>query len=173
MTRHPKSFGCRRPVRSSPSCRRCQPSEHPTHRVGCASVGTHTRTRETPPRRSRPAPPPSPSAQSCLRGHPHTHRTALRANRALGSATVTHPFHRLRGQTFEVLKVRRLSGRDSLSLRDPERGTFAMPRDWTDWAPPGVSPSPGREALLIDAFGLVQLAELVACLKRGDEGVDR
>ena len=104
---------------------------------------------------------------------PHTHRTALRANRALGSATVTHPFHRLRGQTFEVLKVRRLSGQDSLSLRDPERGTFAMPRDWRDWAPPGVSPSPGRESLLIDAFGLVQLAELVACLKRGDEGVDR
>src|SRR5208283_3358675 len=104
---------------------------------------------------------------------PHTHRTALDANRSLGSATVTHPFHRLRGQTFEVLKVRRLSGQESLSLRDPERGTFAMLRNWTDWAPPGASPSPGCESLLIDAFGLVQLAELVACLKRGDEGVDR
>src|SRR5208283_2097437 len=75
-----------------------------------------------------------------------------------------HPFHRLRGQTFEVLKVRRLSGQESLSLRDPERGTFAMLRNWTDWAPPGASPSPGCESLLIDAFGLVQLAELVACL---------
>src|SRR5271165_7165955 len=104
---------------------------------------------------------------------PHTHRTALDANRSLGSATVTHPFHRLRDQTFEVLKVRRLSGQESLSLRHPERGTFAMLRNWTDWAPPGASPSPGCESLLIDAFGLVQLAELVACLKRGDEGVDR
>ena len=71
------------------------------------------------------------------------------------------------------MKVRRLSGQDSLSLRDPERGTFAMPRDWTDWAAPGLSSSPVREPLLIDAFGLVQLAELVACLKRGEEGVDR
>jgi hypothetical protein len=89
----------------------------------------------------------------------------------LGFATVTHPFHRLRGQTFEVLKVRRLSGQESLSLRHAERGTFAMLRNWTDWAPPGASPS--HESLLIDAFGLVQLAELVACLKPGDEGVDR
>jgi Family of unknown function (DUF5372) len=97
---------------------------------------------------------------------PHT-------NRFLGSATVTHPFHRLRGQTFEVLKVRRLSGQESLSLRHPERGTFAMLRNWTDWAPPGASPSPGHESLLIDAFGLVQLAELVACLKLGNEGLDR
>jgi len=91
----------------------------------------------------------------------------------LGFATVTHPFHRLRGQTFEVLKTRRLSGQESLSLRHPERGTFAMLRNWTDWAPPGASPSPGHESLLVDAFGLVQLAELVACLKIGDEGVDR
>src|SRR5271165_2522151 len=52
-------------------------------------------------------------------------------------------------------------------------GCYIMPRNWTDWAPPGASPSPGCESLLIDAFGLVQLAELVACLKRGDEGVDR
>src|SRR5271157_3747092 len=103
----------------------------------------------------------------------HTHRTALHANHSLGFATVTHPFHRLRGQTFEVLKVRRLSGQESLSLRHPERGTFAMLRNWTDWAPPGASPSPGCESLLIDAFGLVQLAELVAWLKLGDEGVDR
>ena len=91
----------------------------------------------------------------------------------MGFATVTHPFHRLRGQTFEVLKVRRLSGQESLSLRHPERGTFAMLSNWTDWAPPGASPSPGRESLLVDAFGLVQLAELVAWLKLGDEGVDR
>jgi hypothetical protein len=37
-----------------------------------------------------------------------------------------------------------------------------MPRDWTDWAPPGVEPPPGCTPLLIDAFDLVGLAELVA-----------
>jgi Family of unknown function (DUF5372) len=90
----------------------------------------------------------------------------------LGSATVTHPFHPLRGQTFEVLKVRRLSGQDSLSVRHAELGTIAMPRDWTDWAPPGVEPPPGCTPLLIDAFGLVRLAELLVCLKFRNEGVD-
>ena len=48
-----------------------------------------------------------------------------------------------------------------------------MPRDWTDWAPPGAQPPPGCAPLLIDAFALVRLAELVACLKFRDEGVDR
>jgi Family of unknown function (DUF5372) len=70
---------------------------------------------------------------------------------------------------FEVLKVRRLSGQESLSLRHGERGSFALPRDWTDWAPPGASPPPDCAVLLVDVFGLIRLAELVACLKRRDE----
>src|SRR5208283_987723 len=69
-------------------------------------------------------------------------QTALLANQPLGLATVTRPFHPLFGQTFEVLKVRRLTGRESLSLRHPERGSLAILRDWTDWAPPGASPPP-------------------------------
>lgn len=60
---------------------------------------------------------------------------------------------------FEVLKVRRLSGQESLSLRHGERGSFALLRDWTDWAPPDCA------VLLVDVFGLIRLAELVACLK--------
>ena len=100
-------------------------------------------------------------------------QTALLANSSLGLATVTRPFHPLFGQTFEVLKVRRLTGRECLSLRHPERGSLAILRDWTDWAPPGASPPPGSAPLRFDAFGLICLAELVACLNRRDEGVDR
>jgi hypothetical protein len=48
-----------------------------------------------------------------------------------------------------------------------------MPRDWTDWAPPGVQTPLGCAPLLIDVFALVELAELVACLKRRNEGLDR
>ena len=103
----------------------------------------------------------------------HTKRTALFANRSGGSATVTHPFHPLRGRTFEVLKVRRLSGQEMLSLRHPNLGSIAMPRDWTDWAPPGAQPPPECAPLLIDVFALVCLAEFVACLKYRDEGLDR
>src|ERR1700730_7076403 len=60
---------------------------------------------------------------------PHTRRTALLANQPLGSAEVTHPFHPLRGQRFVVLKVRRVSGVETLSLRHVELGSFAVPRE--------------------------------------------
>ncbi len=80
---------------------------------------------------------------------------------------------RARRRTFEVLKVRRLSGQEMLSLRHPNLGSIAMPRDWTDWAPPGAQPPPECAPLLIDVFALVCLAEFVACLKYRDEGLDR
>jgi hypothetical protein len=83
----------------------------------------------------------------------------------LGSAEVTHPFHPLRGHRFVVLKVRRVSGVDTLSLRHSELGSFAMPREWTDWAPPNAEVTPaGGEPLIIDAFGLLALNELLASL---------
>src|SRR5262252_2857180 len=85
----------------------------------------------------------------------------------LGSAEVTHPFHPLRGHQFVVLKVRRVSGIDTLSLRHSELGSFAMPREWTDWAPRNaqVAATDGQP-LIIDAFGLVALNELVVSLTR-------
>jgi hypothetical protein len=96
-----------------------------------------------------------------------SHRTALRSRQPLGSAEVTHPFHPLRGHRFVVLKVRRVSGVDTLSLRHSELGSFAMPSEWTDWAPPNahVAPTDGKP-LITDAFGLSALNELVASLTR-------
>ncbi len=61
-------------------------------------------------------------------------RTALRDSSPLGWAEISHPFHPLRGQRFEVLKERRVAGVDTLILRELERGTFSVPREWTDWA---------------------------------------
>jgi hypothetical protein len=52
----------------------------------------------------------------------------------LGWAEISHPFHPLRGQRFEVLKERRVAGVDTLILRELERGTFSVAREWTDWA---------------------------------------
>jgi hypothetical protein len=89
-------------------------------------------------------------------------QTALLLKHPLGSAEVVHPFHPLRGQRFTVLKTRRVSGVETLSLRHPELGSFAMPREWTDWAPPGAETPVGTEPLLIDAHGLIALAALVA-----------
>jgi hypothetical protein len=56
----------------------------------------------------------------------------------LGWAEIRHPFHPLRGQRFEVLKVRRLAGVDTLILREFERGSFSVAREWTDWADPSA-----------------------------------
>jgi Family of unknown function (DUF5372) len=91
----------------------------------------------------------------------------------LGSAEVVHPFHPLRGQRFVVLKVRTVSGVETLSLRHADLGSFAMPREWTDWGPPGCQARAGNERLLIDAFSLAALAELMVSLGISDFGVDR
>ncbi|HEX3303408.1 MAG TPA: Y4bD/Y4pK family protein [Thermomicrobiales bacterium] len=91
----------------------------------------------------------------------------------MGSAEVVHPFHPLRGQRFVVLKVRTVSGIETLSLRHTDLGSFAMPRDWTDWAPPGSQAGSGDQRLLVDTFGLIALAELFAALRSGDLEVDR
>jgi hypothetical protein len=85
----------------------------------------------------------------------------------LGSAGVVHPFHPLRGQRFIVLKVRRVSGVETLSLRGSDLGSFAMPREWTDWAPPDTQACASGAPLVIDAFGLISVAELIACLDHG------
>ena len=99
---------------------------------------------------------------------PRLLRTALRPRQTLGLTEITHPFHPLRGQRFIVLKVRKVSGVEILSLRHTEMGSFAIPRDWTDWGPPGTSVEPiiGQRSLLVDTFGLLALAELVGSLKR-------
>ena len=91
----------------------------------------------------------------------------------MGSAEVVHPFHPLRGQRFVVLKVRCVSGVETLSLRHADLGSFAMPREWTDWASPTAQAGAGTVPLLTDAFGLIALAELVASLAQSRFEVDR
>jgi Family of unknown function (DUF5372) len=91
----------------------------------------------------------------------------------LGSAEVTHPFHPLRGQHFVVLKVRTVSGIETLSLRHAELGSFGMAREWTDWAPPGALSLAIGEALIVDVVGLIELAKVVQLIGEDSSGVDR
>ena len=63
-------------------------------------------------------------------------RTAQYPNQDLGSVTITHPFHPYSGQTFEVLKTRRVSGRETVLVKGGISGTFAIPVSWTDWVRP-------------------------------------
>ena len=78
-------------------------------------------------------------------------------------AEITHPFHPLRGRRFVVLKTRRVSGVKCLSLRHGDRGSFAVPQDWTDW---GTPEDVSESALLADAFGFGELAAIVDFLTR-------
>jgi hypothetical protein len=85
-------------------------------------------------------------------------RTALAHNSHLGFAEICHPFHPLRGQRFEVLKERRVAGVDTLILRELERGTFTVPREWTDWAlhnSVGLPPRRFDAQLLFDVVALL------------------
>jgi hypothetical protein len=85
----------------------------------------------------------------------------------LGSAEIIHPFHPLRGHQFVVLKIRKVSGVETLSLRHAERGSFAVPREWTDWAPPGTPSDPidCQQPLLLNVVGALALSQLVCSLK--------
>jgi hypothetical protein len=88
----------------------------------------------------------------------------------LGSAEVTHPFHPLHGQRFAVLKVRRVSGVETLCIRHPVLGGFALPQDWTDWRAPT---EPAANSLMIDAFGFAALAAAVDILTRDNKRIDQ
>jgi len=51
-----------------------------------------------------------------------------------------------------------ISGAERLSLRHVEMGSFAVRRDWTDWAPPGTP------SVTTDGHPPLALAELVQSL---------
>jgi hypothetical protein len=73
----------------------------------------------------------------------------------------------LAGKRFLVLKARRTSGREILSLFAEGQGTIALPREWTDQAPP----SPFTTALptppILDAPCLIKLRALVEAIRKG------
>ena len=91
-------------------------------------------------------------------------RTALEPSSPLGWAEIRHPFHPLRGQRFEVLKKRRIAGVDTLILRELERGSFSVAREWTDWGDPSLSDLLGFPPRRLDAQLLLELTSLLEVL---------
>ena len=89
----------------------------------------------------------------------------------MGWVTVTHPFHPLSGKRFRVLKTRRVGGREVLSLFDEGHGTRALPREWTDYAPPAPYATALPAPPILDALCLVKLRALADLLRKGvDDG---
>jgi hypothetical protein len=87
----------------------------------------------------------------------------------LGWAEIRHPFHPLHGQCFQVLKARRIAGIDTLLLRELDRGTFSIAREWTDWADPSPYGSLGLSPQRLDADSLLELANLLEQLTKPEQ----
>ena len=82
---------------------------------------------------------------------------------------ICHPFHPLRGQRFEVLKERRSGGIDTLLLRELDRGTFSIAREWTDWADPSPYGSLGSLPRRLDPDSLLELSALLEHLTKTEQ----
>jgi hypothetical protein len=79
----------------------------------------------------------------------------------LGWAEIRHPFHPLQGQSFLVLKERRVGGVETLILRNTEHGSFAVAKEWTDRADPCPYESIGLPLAHFDVERLLDLIELM------------
>ena len=93
--------------------------------------------------------------------------TALKSNQHSGWATITHPFHPLRGQRFKILSNKTFNNRDILSLQALTQGTgtVAIPREWTDKADPTPYQDTINNAVpILSYLHLQQLADLVVAL---------
>jgi len=82
---------------------------------------------------------------------------------------IRHPFHPLRGHRFELLKVRRIAGVDTLLVRNLDLASFSIAREWTDWADPSPYKAPGLPPQRFDAELLFELVTLVEQLSRSEQ----
>jgi len=82
----------------------------------------------------------------------------------LGYATITHPFHPLKGQRLKILSTRKVGERDIFSLRTEAADAIAVTRDWTDRADPSLYAGLLDEEPILSVVHLISLAELLSKL---------
>ncbi|WP_190242170.1 DUF5372 family protein [Bradyrhizobium algeriense] len=75
--------------------------------------------------------------------------------------TVTHPFHPLRGQTFELLAVRNNWGGDRVLYAGPEGRLRTLPVEWTDVIEPDLVVTVGAGRAFFRTDRLRELRKLV------------
>lgn len=77
------------------------------------------------------------------------------------SLIVTHPFHPLCGQRLSILFERKRPEGQLYICEGGPLGTLGLPATWTSFGPPAA-----ERPLTVEV--LIELAALVAALKRGD-----
>jgi len=132
-----------------------------------AQADRRTSTAENPARKWRRVPERRFSGAPGRLHKGQSARTAHQHSEPLGWVEIQHPFHPLRGQSFPVLKKRRLAGVDTLILQGLEHGTFCVAREWTNWADPSLEISARR----LSISSLLELVELLEHLGRGSPTV--
>ena len=68
-----------------------------------------------------------------------------------------------------MLKKRRVAGVDTLILREFERGSFSVVREWTDWADPTLSDALGLPAQRLNVQSLLELVTLLELLTKSKQ----
>lgn len=77
----------------------------------------------------------------------------------------------MKGKIFSILKTRSVAGVETLVLQGSSRGTFAVPREWTDQGEPCTSFSQNQQPPIFDPRRLLDLAELIRHLEH-EKNVD-
>jgi hypothetical protein len=101
------------------------------------------------------------SARSARRKHWGKARIADRGNGGAQVFTVTHPFHPLRGQSFDLLAVRNNWGGDRVSYVGTEGRLRTLPIEWTDVHAPDLIVTLGEGRACFRADLLRQLRVLL------------
>ena len=114
-----------------------------------------------------------PFALSYLPVQARLQRSALNHSAHLGWAEITHPFHPHKGQRFRILKIRQISGIESLSLKGTSGGSFAVNIEWTDQAKPSASSSLSIADSIFNSESLLALVELTEKIKQKNKKVDK
>jgi hypothetical protein len=80
----------------------------------------------------------------------------------LGSIKITHPFHPLYGQLFDILEVKEVNSSRRYSLRT-DSGVICVPESWTDRQIQQEAES-NSQMIHFDAFTLKELAQFIETL---------
>lgn len=84
--------------------------------------------------------------------------------------TVTHPYHPLYGQQFEILTYRHNWGEYRITFYDTREHVRALPAAWTSLHPPDPSVVLAAGRAVFRATDLLQLAQLLQRLHPRREG---
>jgi hypothetical protein len=80
-------------------------------------------------------------------------------------AEITHPFHPLFRQHFQVLKARTVHGVECLVLKGSPAGTFSVRKDWTSLRPCDAYQDAQVSPRILDWGSLLQLVEQVQVIR--------